>query len=570
MTRPENANGVQGVVLIAAAALTFGLQPASASAQPAEVSVTVDATAAGTPLEAIWPYYGFDEPNYTTTPAGRELLATVAAANSDRVFIRNHFLLNTGDGRPALKWGSTNVYNEDALGRPVYDWRILDSILDGIAAVGARPFAQIGFMPRDLSTRPDPYRNSETYALDGGCFYPPRDYAKWAALVRAWAEHARDRYPDAESTWQWELWNEPDIGYFHGTPAEYARLYDHTEAALHAVLPKAPLGGPETAGVEGFLSDFLNHCAAGTNAVTGKVGTRLDIVTFHAKGGTAFVDGHVRMDLGNQLRIQRAGFRATAAVPQFRRTPIIVGEADPDGCAACPAASRPANAYRNVPAYGAYVAAMMKHSLDLAEREGVRLRALLTWAWTFDSQPLFLGYRELATGGIHKPVLNVFKMLGRLRGTRLPAQSSGALGLDAILARGVRGPAPDVDALAVRDGKRVLVLLWNYHDDLVAVTPARIRLSVRLPVDFGPRARLTHYRVDDTHSNAYAAWLAAGSPANPDERQRARLRAAMQLAMLEAPRLVAAASGSVTVATDLPRFGVSLVVLEPGGREVSE
>jgi xylan 1,4-beta-xylosidase len=548
-------------VRLALAALVVVLLPGTAPAE--DVVVSVDAAAAGTPLRRIWPYFGYDEPNYTTTRAGRELLAAVTAADPGRVYVRTHFLLNSGDGTPGLKWGSTNVYSEDARGRPVYDWRILDGIMDEITASGARPFAQIGFMPRDLSTRPEPYRNSGTYELDGGCFYPPKDYGRWQALVREWARHTRERYPDAEAAWQWELWNEPNIAYFKGTPAEYARMFDHAEAALHEVMPRAPLGGPETAGVDGFLRGFLEHCANGVNAVTGKAGTRLDLVTFHAKGGTSLVEGHVRMDLGNQLRIHRDGFRATAAFAPFRATPIIVGEADPDGCAACPASSRPANAYRNVPAYGAYVAAMTKHSLDLAEREGVNLRALVTWAWTFDGQPLFLGYRELATGGIHKPVLNVFKMLGRLQGTRLPVTSSGGLGLDTILAEGARGAAPDVDALAALDGDRVAVLLWNYHDDLVAAAPAHVRVRVRLPAGVGPRVRLTHHRVDETHSNAYAAWLALGSPAEANAAQRETLRAAMRLATLEPPRTVEATGGAVTVEMDLPRFGVSLVELEP-------
>jgi xylan 1,4-beta-xylosidase len=550
-------------VRLALVALLALLPPGTAPAE--DVVVTVDAAAAGTPLRRIWPYFGYDEPNYTTTRLGRGLLAAVTEADPGRVYIRTHFLLNSGDGVSGLKWGSTNVYSEDEEGRPVYDWRILDGIMDAITGSGARPFAQIGFMPRELSTRPEPYRNSGPYQLDGGCFYPPKDYGKWQALVREWARHTRERYPDAESTWQWELWNEPNIPYFKGTPAEYARMYDHAEAALHEVMPEAPLGGPETAGVDAFLPGFLEHCAHGVNAVTGKVGTRLDIVTFHAKGGTSVVDGHVRMNLGNQLRIHRDGFRATAAFPEFRAKPIVVGEADPDGCAACPASTNPANAYRNVPAYGAYVAAMMKHSLDLAEREGVDLRALLTWAWTFDAQPLFLGYRELATGGIHKPVLNVFKMLGRLQGARLPVTSSGALGLDALLAGGARGARPDVDALAARDGARVAVLLWNYHDDLVAVPPARVRLSVRVPAGADPRFRLTHHRVDDTHSNAYAAWRALGSPAEASASQLEALRAAMQLATVEPPRTVAATGGTVTVEMDLPRFGVSLVELEPAG-----
>ena len=88
-------------------------------------------------------------------------------------------------------------------------------------------------------------------------------------------------------------------------------------------------------------------------------------MTFHAKGGIAVIGDHVQMDLGNQLRLHRAGFNAVAAFPQFKQTPIYITEADPDGCAACPASTMPADAYRNSTAYGAYEIAMMKHTLEL-------------------------------------------------------------------------------------------------------------------------------------------------------------------------------------------------------------
>ena len=159
----------------------------------------------------------------------------------------------------------------------------------------------------------------------GGGTYPPTDYAKWAALIRAWATHANGRYPDVAASWLWELWNEPDSAYWHGTFDEYAKLYDYTESALHAGAPDAPLGGPAVVAPGGdFLTQFLQHCATGTNAVTGETGTRLDSMTFHAKGGVTVSGDHVEMDLGNQLRLHRAGFDAVAAVPQFAQTPIYI------------------------------------------------------------------------------------------------------------------------------------------------------------------------------------------------------------------------------------------------------
>jgi xylan 1,4-beta-xylosidase len=537
----------------------------SAHAQtPAIVNVSVDATAAGTPLERVWPFHGYDEINYTTTAEGRALLGAVAAAHSAPVHVRSHFLLNTGDGIPALKWGSTNVYSEDAAGNPVYSWDLTDGIMDTITGVGAFPFVEIGFMPEALSSHPTPYRNSSSTTLDGGCLYPPTDYTKWAELISTWARHANERYPDVAASWLWELWNEPDFSYWQGTIAEYEQLYDYTEAALHAVLPDAPLGGPAVAGAGGsFLPQFLRHCATGINAVTGEVGTRLDLVTFHAKGGVAVVGDHIEMDLRTQLRLHRAGFNAVAAVPQFRQTPIYVTEADPDGCAACPVSSTPADAYRYSPAYGAYEIAMMKHSLELEAQVGVNLGGLLTWAFTFPGTPYFAGYRTLATNGINLPVMSAFKLLGGLAGTRMPLVSSGARTLDDILTNGVRGD-PDVDGMATLNGPQVQVLVWNYHDELVPVAATPVHLAIEVPASFGAFARVSHLRLDESHGDAYTVWVAQGMPASPSAAQLAALQAAMDPSLLVPDRAVAvAADGSVGVDFSLPRFGVSLVTFEP-------
>ena len=528
------------------------------------MNISVDATAAGTPLERVWAFHGYDEINYTTVPEGSALLGTLAAAHTAPVHVRSHFLLNTGDGTPAMKWGSTNVYTEDAAGNPIYSWTLTDGIMDTITAAGAFPFVEIGFMPEALSTHPTPYRNSSTTTLDGGCFYPPSDYAKWATLIRAWATHASERYPDVATTWLWELWNEPDLPYWNGTFDEYAKLYDYTEAALHEVVPDAPLGGPAVAGAgSSYLRQFLQHCATGTNAVTGGTGTRLDHVTFHAKGGTTVTGGYVEMNLGNQLRLHRAGMSAVAAFSQFRQTPIYITEADPDGCAACPASSAPADAYRNSPAYGAYEVAMMKHSLELETQTGVKLGGLLTWAFTFPGTPYFAGYRTLATNGINLPVMSAFKLLGRLDGTRLPLTSSGARALDDIVTNSVRGE-PDVDGIATRNGDAVQVLVWNYHDQIAATAAAPVHLAITLPASFGPGARVSHLRVDESHGDAYTVWMSQGLPVSPAPTQIAALQEAMDPAPLVPDETVAvAADGSVAVDFDLPRFGVSLVTLTP-------
>ena len=513
-------------------------------------------------MQPVWPFHGYDEINYTTTPEGAALLGAIAAAHVAPVHVRSHFLFNTGDGTPAMKWGSTNVYTEDAGGNPIYDWTLTDGILDTLAAAGALPFVELGFMPEALSTHPAPYRNASTTALNGGCFYPPTDYAKWADLVRAWATHANGRTPDVAARWLWELWNEPDSAYWHGTFDEYAKLYDYTEAALHAALPDAALGGPAVAGAGStFLTQFLRHCATGTNAVTGTTGTRLDLVTFHAKGGVAITDGHVQMNLGSQLRQHRAGFNAVAAIAPFKQTPIYVTEADPDGCAACPISDTPADAYRNSTAYGAYEIAMMKHSLELEAQVGVKLGGLLTWAFTFPGTPYFAGYRTLATNGINLPVMSAFKLLGRLAGTRVLVTSSGSRPLDDVLANGVRGQS-DIDGMATLNGDAIQVLLWNYHDDIVAAAATPVHLTITVPASFGSRVRVSHLRVDESHGDAYTVWVAQGMPGSPTAEQIAALRAAMDPAPLIPEATVAVpAGGVVALDFDLPRFGVSLLTI---------
>src|SRR3982751_2814200 len=133
---------------------------AFATAQEA-VKIDVDLTKKTTrPLTPIWAFFGYDEPNYTYTDHGRKLLSELAALSPVPVFVRTHNLLTTGDGTPSLKWGSTNAYTEDANGKPIYSWTIIDSIFDTYIKRGMKPLAQIGLMPEALSSHPQPYKHS--------------------------------------------------------------------------------------------------------------------------------------------------------------------------------------------------------------------------------------------------------------------------------------------------------------------------------------------------------------------------------------------------------------------------
>jgi xylan 1,4-beta-xylosidase len=191
----------------------------------------------------------------------------------------------------------------------------------------------------------------------------------------------------------------------------------------------------------------------------------------------------------------------------------------------------------------------------------VNLQGALTWAFTFEDQPYFAGFRQLASNGIDLPVLNVFRMFARMQGRRLPATSSRQVKLDDMLANGVRGDA-DVGVMASRDAGQVSVLVWHYHDDDVAGPDASVNLAIRgLPRNF---TRVAHLRIDGEHSNAYAAWQRMNSPIAPDKAAWDSLRAAGQLAELQDPSDIAGARSPAQLSFTLPRQGVSLLVISAG------
>ncbi len=519
----------------------------------------------------IWNWFGYDELNYTDLPNGRRLLRNLAALHDGPVYARVHNLLTSGDGTPSLKWGSTGVYSEDAAGQPVYSWAIMDRIFDAYVEAGITPFLQAGFMPEALSTGPQPYRhsfpNTGVTGITTGWAWPPKNYRRWGDLIEAWALHLKERYgAERVSTWPWEIWNEPDGLYWKGTIEEFCHLHDIADAAIRRSIPDARVGGPHTCGPLGekaaaFLRAFLKHAARGTSYANGMMGTRLDFIAFHAKGKPSIIDGHVRMGIANQLGSIAAGLDIVREFPEFEGVPVILGESDPEGCAACSISTHPENIYREGPIYGASVVEAIARTLQLSERAGRTIEGAVTWAFEFEGEPFFAGYRELATNGIAKPVLNAFRMLGMLKGNRLTASSSGALPIDRILRDGVVA-APDVDCIATRDADEVNVLVWNYHDDDL---PAEGTVDVALEIaglDDGP-VLSRHYRVDGGHSNAYDAFRTMGSPQQPSSKQYAELEAASRLAPLGEPEHLAPKEGTLRLEFRLPRHAVSLISLTP-------
>jgi len=552
------------ICLVTSVLFAFAIEQSPAKDESFPVVIIVQADKPMGEWTPVWRFFGADEPNYAYGTDGKKLLGELGVLATNEVYFRAHNLLTSGDGTPALKWGSTGAYTEDAQGKPVYHWMILDRIFDAYRERGIRPYVEIGFMPEALSIHPLPYQHHWGSKTNNNLFtgwaYPPKDYAGWTELVYQWAKHDVERYGRAEvANWYWETWNEPNIGYWQGTPQEFFRLHDDAVAAVRRALPEARVGGPDSAGGgTRFLREFLEHCLHGTNFATGQMGSPLDFVSFHAKGTPVYIDGHVRMGIANQLLDINSGFRIIASFPELKSTPVIIGESDPDTCAACRGRQY---GYRNDPIYASYTAECIAREYELADKYGVNLEGALTWAFEFEEQPPFAGFRALASNGIDLPVLNVFRMFSQMGGQQLAVESDHAVSLDSILKSGISAQ-PDVSALASVKSNRLCVLLWHYHDDDIAGPAAAVKLALDgLPAKM-MKGRVRHYRIDAAHSDAFTIWQQMGAPLALSPGQLSGLEKAGQLAELGRPQKIHARNRRAILHIELPREAVSLLVVD--------
>ena len=438
-----------------------------------------------------------------------------------------------------MKWGSTNAYTEDANGNPVYDWHIADSIFDTYISRGMKPLAEIGFMPEALSVHPQPYRHHwkpgvKYDSIYTGWAWPPKDYDKWSKLVEEWVRHCVKKYGEKEvNTWLWEVWNEPNISYWKGRREEYFKLYDYAAAGVKRALPTAKVGGPATTGpswdvAATWLRTFLDHCK--------EKNVPLDFISYHAKGSPRVVDGHVRMSMRSQLKDVGDGFAIVKASP-YANLPIYITECDPEGCAACGMTTNPENAYRNGTMYSSYTAASFLRVQDSAEKYGINLAGATSWSFEFEDQKWFDGFRDLATNGVDKPVLNVFRMYGLMRGNRVSVE--------------------DGNVLAGADGHSMTVMLWNYiNDDLPGEAVATTVRLLHLPVK---RVTVQHFRIDDDHSNSYTVWKQMGSPQTVDAAAYKKLEKAGKLESLDKEKSMKVNDGELVLPVSLPVHAVSLL-----------
>jgi xylan 1,4-beta-xylosidase len=561
---PKNNPGIQAKKLLL---IFFVFTTNAICAQTDTVHISIDTKKVTGPYHPIWSYFGYDEANFTTMKDGKKLLTELSQLSNAPVYVRTHNLLTSGDGKAALKWSSTNVYTEDKNGNPVYYWKIVDSIFDVFVKRGIRPIAEIGFMPEALSTNPHPYRHhwkpGVPYdSIYTGWAYPPKDYNKWAELIYQWVKHCVKRFGETEvKKWYWEVWNEPNISYWKGTMQEYFKLYDYTADAVKRALPSARIGGPTSTGpgwnkAADFLKAFLQHCVDDKNYATGKTGSPLDYITFHAKGNPKVVNNQVQMNMSAELKDVQKGFEIINEFPSLKHLPVMIGEFDPEGCAACSVDYSPENAYRNGTMYSSYTAAAFAQLYKMAMKYHINLIGAVSWSFEFENQRWFGGFRDLSTNGVDKPVLNVFRMFGKMKGDMLAVDNPEGLSLQAIVDSSVRNQSY-VDALATIDADTMYIMLWNYHDDEQTKTEAWI--NVDLKNINAKQVSVSGYVVDKNHSNAYTKWQQIGSPQQPSKQQIIDLQNAGQLTRNISNQKFQTINGNLSYHFKLQGQGVALL-----------
>jgi xylan 1,4-beta-xylosidase len=496
---------------IAGLAVLLALLCALAAAQDTQTATTVviDAAAPAQPFPHFWEkVFGSGRAILALREGYREdLRATKKITGFE--YVRFHAIFHDEVG----------IYNEDAQGKPFYNFSYADQIYDGLLKDGVRPFVELSFMPRKLAAFESPH--AFWYKQNVA---PPKDYKLWDDMITAFAKHLIERYGEDEvAKWYFEVWNEPNIDFWTGNPKEqtYYELYDHTAQALKAVSSRLRVGGPATAQAA-WADRFIAHCA--------EKNVPVDFVSTHVYGNDSAKDV-----FGTNETIPREEM-VCRAVRKVRDQ--IKASAKPN----LPLIWSEFNAsYANEPAVtdSVYMGPWMANTIR--ECDGlVDMMSYWTFSDVFEEQgviktPFYGGFGLLAEGGVPKPAFNAMKILHLLGDKRVASDGDSTL-------------------ITRRADGATVVAVWNLGT-LDKPGPER---SFKLQLKTGKgRARATIYRVDTTHGDPHAAYEQMGSPASPTAKQYQTLK---QAGTLPAPETRSMANGALEIV--VPYHGLAVIEIK--------
>ncbi len=529
--------------------------PVRAQADP--VKLHVDAGTVLAPMDRFWAGVGDDTLYHDAhDPAGRESLRMAREAGIE--FVRYHNLFT--DGTAWVQTGC-HVYSEDADGNPQYDWTELDGTFDFLVGLGFRLIVETDFMPDALADLQRAREHSEDGTVrrnyGGGWTTPPKDYTKWRNLIYETVRHCEQRYGrQTVRTWWWEVWNEPDLWWLYWIEGprtgkyrtadleEFCKLYDYFADGAMAADPQIRIGGPGAAGFMDFVAGFVDHCLNGTNAVTGKPGTRLDFVSFHHYGPPASFHSPGETCKMTSLDWAMRNFPAkTATLDRFA---LQLNEWGPTSTTG---AEDDAN---ETSWLAAYLCEWVDFLLWLRDSNVLRVDQAVYWGvcnyWgTANRSGLTVKRGDHV---FRRPLLNAYDALSRLGPQRIAVSGSSYM--------------QPINAIAARDADgRVQIVVYHVEDNDRACTGPMRGATVELTGLANGDATLEHFRIDANHSNAHTAWAAAGRPERPTAEQAEAIRARQHLETFGQSRRLTIANGRVDIPLSLPAGSVSLLVLHP-------
>ena len=477
-----------------------------AAAQAASETISIDAHSAGQPFPHFWEQmFGSGRAVLSMRESYREDLRQVKQITDFR-YVRFHAILNDEVG----------VYTEDRQGKPVYNFDYVDQIYDGLLANGVKPFVEISFMPKLLAARLDyhPFWYKPIVS-------PPADYTKWNALIHAFAQHLIDRYGiDEVASWYFEVWNEPNIDFWTGRPAQqtYFELYDNTARSLKAVDQRLRVGGPATAQAA-WVDAIIAHAT--------KENVPLDFVSTHAYGNDTAMDivGHAEDVPPHQM--------LRVAIDKVHKQ--ILASARPDIPLIWSEFNATYMSEREI-TDSVYMGPWLAQTISESDGK-LALMSYWTFSDVFEEQgviraPFFGGFGLIAVDHLLKPSFNVFRLLHTLGDERIPASEN------------------DVLVTKKKDGTLV-VAAWNLAEP-GASAPAKVITFSLHGVKGNTGLRIS--RVDHEHGDVLAAYDKMGAPTYPSKEQVQQVREVEQPG---APEVEHLKGGSFTLT--VPSQGLAVV-----------
>lgn len=387
------------------------------------------------------------------------------------------------------------VYSEDAAGNPHYNWQYIDDVYDYLVMIGIKPFIEFGFMPNALASG-----HGKIFWWNANVT-PPKDYAKWDALITALVQHWTERYGENKvADWRFEIWNEPNLRIFwqptNDAMDAYFELYAHTAKAVQSVSTNYLVGGPSGAGPV-WTRQLIDFCA--TNNLP------LDFISFHSYGlggGPSGLDQYgnrklyLASDLHSVARVANSQFPIIQASSKTN-LPVHITEWS--------ASYSPRDPVHDSYFEAPFILEQLRHTESLASMS----------YWTFTDifeengpvpRPFHGGFGLINYQGIRKPAFWAYKYLNMLGDTEL------------------KNDDPSSYVCKDKNGN-VQILFWDLthptdgkisdQDYFFHLHPAKEKGTATVQVKHltPGNYRLTTYHIGYQHNDPFSRYLELGQPA---------------------------------------------------------